>query len=77
MRRRIVNLAQATCWIALFAAAGFTLVKLGFGLVCWIGGHDWTEALYGYVASVVFGVAIGLESFLWLREWRHEKVLRD
>lgn len=70
MRARLINIAQAACGIAVFSAVGFMLVKLGFVLVCWIGGHDILEALLGAVVPIALGAAIGIESFLWFREWR-------
>lgn len=73
MGRRAFNIARAVGWIVLFCGAGTLLVKLAFGLVCWIGGHDWIEALVGSVASVSFGGLIGIESYLWFRDWRLER----
>ena len=40
----------------------------------WAGGHDMLEASVGAVASVALGVGIGVESFLWLRDWCARKV---
>lgn len=74
MRTRIITLLRAACWIAVFSAAGFGLMKLAFAFVCWAGGHDMLEASVGAVASVALGVGIGVESFLWLRDWRARKV---
>jgi hypothetical protein len=65
----------AACWITIFSVAGFALVKLAFGVVCWLNGHDLVEAMVGAVESVIFGIAIGIESFLWLRDWRSRKVV--
>ncbi|CDZ51630.1 hypothetical protein [Neorhizobium galegae] len=60
----------AVLWILAFSVAGFGIVKLAFMLVCVIGGHNLMEALFGLMASVVFGGVIGIESYLWFREWR-------
>lgn len=70
MKTRVINMARAAGWIAVLSGAGFVLVKLAFVLVCWVGGHDILEALVGAVAPIALGAAIGIESFLWLREWR-------
>lgn len=70
-----MKLARAACWIAAFSVAGFAMVKLAFAVVCWMSGHDLLEAMVGAVASVTFGAAIGIESFLWLRDWRARKVV--
>jgi len=69
MRRAIEKLRTA-CWIALFCAGGMMLVKLTFVAVCWIGGHNWTEALFGFVATMVLGGAVGVESYMWFRDRR-------
>jgi len=69
-----MNIARAACWIAIFSAAGFAVVKLAFAFVCWLSGHDLMEAMVGAVASVSFGAVIGIESFLWLRDWRIRKL---
>jgi hypothetical protein len=74
MRTRIITLVRAACWIAVFSVAGFGLMKLLFAFVCWAGGHDTFEASVGAVASVALGLGIGLESFLWLRDWRMRKL---
>ncbi|WP_312412345.1 hypothetical protein [Shinella sp.] len=62
--------SRAALWILAFSVVGFGIVKLAFMLVCVIGGHDLTEELFGFTASVVFGGLIGIESYLWFREWR-------
>jgi hypothetical protein len=69
MGRAALKSVRAATWIALFCGAGFVFVRLAFALVCWVGGHNWTEALFGYVASIAFGAAIGIESYMWFREW--------
>ncbi|TKT57429.1 hypothetical protein YA62_020795 [Agrobacterium sp. LC34] len=74
MRSPVTNFARAACWITLFSAAGFGLMKLAFAFVCWVGGHNLLEASVGAVASVALGVGIGIESFLWLRDWRMRKL---
>lgn len=66
----IMNLARAACCIAVLSAAGFGLMKLTFAFVCWTGGHNLLEASVGAVASVALGAGLGIESFLWLRDWR-------
>lgn len=70
MRTRIINLVRAACWIGVFSAARFGLMKLAFTFVCWAGGHNLLEASVGAVASVALGASIGIECFLWLRERR-------
>lgn len=60
----------AAGWIAVFTTASFTVLKLLFGAVCWVAGHDPVEAAVGLIAPVVFGGLIGLEAYLWFKNWR-------
>ncbi|MGV1908558.1 MULTISPECIES: hypothetical protein [Agrobacterium] len=64
-----MKFASAASWIAVFSVAGYTVVKLTLAVVCWVTGHDLLEAIVGSVASIALGAAIGVESFLWLRDW--------
>ncbi|BCH62699.1 hypothetical protein RvVAT039_pl12530 (plasmid) [Agrobacterium vitis] len=48
-------------------------MKLTLAVVCWVTGHDLLEAIVGSVASIALGMAIGIETFLWLRDWRARK----
>lgn len=70
MRIQIVDLAKAACWITVFSAVAFAIVKFAFVLVCWIAGHDSLEAIIGTIAPIVFGALIGIEAFLWFSDWR-------
>ncbi|MUO87127.1 hypothetical protein [Agrobacterium vitis] len=73
----MMTLARAACWIAAFSAAGIGLMKLAFAFVCWAGGHNLLEASVGAVASVALGAGIGIESYLWLRDWRMRKLVDE
>lgn len=73
MKNRILNLAKATCGIAVSSVIGFILMKLAFAAVCWINGHDMFESLLGMIGSIGFGMAIGVESYLWFRDWRMQR----
>lgn len=74
MNTRTMNLARAACWIVVFSGMGIALMKFAFAVVCWIGGHDIFESMLGMIGSIGFGVAIGVESFLWFRDWRVERL---
>ena len=74
MRNRTMKFACAASCIAVFSVAGYTFVKLTLALVCWVTGHDLLEAIVGSIASIALGVAIGIETFLWLRDWRARKL---
>lgn len=68
----IPRIFKALGLIIAFSLVGFVIVKLAFEIVCWVIGHDMFEATIGLVASVGFGVWIGVEAFLWLRDWRSQ-----
>lgn len=64
------RIGAAAAWIAVFATASFAILKLLFGTVCWVAGHDAVEAAAGAIVPVVFGVLIGVEAYLWFKDWR-------
>ncbi|PZU85463.1 MAG: hypothetical protein DI528_11890 [Shinella sp.] len=71
MTAKFRHLTRTACWVAVFLTGGVLLVKLVFMLVCWIGGHNLFEALFGMTTPIILGTVIGIEAFLWFREWHH------
>nr|CAD6630034.1 hypothetical protein RKHAN_04128 [Rhizobium sp. Khangiran2] len=67
---RFKRIGASAGWIAVFATASFAILKLIFGMVCWIAGHDPLETAVGAIAPVVFGILIGVEAYLWFKDWR-------
>jgi ribose/xylose/arabinose/galactoside ABC-type transport system permease subunit len=47
------------------AAATFVVLKLIFGVYCYVGGHNLVEASYGGVANVVIPLIVAFEC-AWL-----------
>ena len=74
MTNRTKKIACAASWIAVFSVAGYAVVKLTLAVVCWVTGHDFLEAIVGSVASIALGAAIGIESFMWFRDWRAKRL---
>lgn len=73
MRSLFVRLCKVIGLVALLSLAGFVVVRLIFEGVCWIMGHDMLAAVTGLVASIGFGGWIGIEAYLWIREWRDRR----
>ncbi|CAN7740527.1 hypothetical protein [Neorhizobium sp. LjRoot104] len=48
-----------------------------FELVCWTAGHDTLETMISLVASIGFGGWIGIEAYLWFKDWRWRKRASD
>ena len=67
---RMKRIGAAAAWLAVFMVASFAIMKLVFAAVCWIAGHDPVEAAVGAIAPIVFGGLIGIEAYLWFRDWR-------
>ncbi|CDM59858.1 hypothetical protein LPU83_pLPU83a_0017 (plasmid) [Rhizobium favelukesii] len=67
MTIKIATSLRTASWIVLFSAIGFGFVKLGFAVVCWVGGHNLFEAMFGFTTPFILGAAIGIESLFWLR----------
>jgi len=72
MMTRAKSIFQTACWIAVFSAIGFVLVKLCFMLLCWMVTHSILEAMFSAVIPIAFGAAIGFEAYLWRKD-----LLRD
>lgn len=70
----VTRISKALGLIAALSLAGFLAVKLAFMVVCWIGGHDILEAMFGFVAPCAFGIAIGIEAYLWLKDWQSRPI---
>ncbi len=70
----ITRLLNALALITMLSFAGYVVVRLAFMAVCWIGGHDIFEAMVGLIAPVAFGIAIGIEGYLWLRDIRSHPI---
>lgn len=66
----MMRLIKAFALISGFVIAGFLAVKLVFVAICRFGGHYTLEDLVGFTTPLVLGTAIGIETFLWFREWR-------
>lgn len=49
------------------------MVKLGFILVCKLGGHNLLESIFSFTTPVILGAAIGIETFLRFRDWRNRR----
>lgn len=64
------RIGAAAGWIAVFTTASYAILRLLFGVVCWIAGHDPVEETAGTIAPVVFGALIGIEAYLWFKDWR-------
>lgn len=77
MMSSIVRIAKTLGLIAVFSVAGFAVVRLAFALICWISGHDLFEAMVGLIAAATFGLAIGIEAYLWFKDWRSRKRTQD
>lgn len=43
-------------------ASMYAIVSMAFALVCWLGGHNTTEAIYGGWASIVLPLVAGAEA---------------
>jgi uncharacterized membrane protein YidH (DUF202 family) len=48
-------------------AAGFGILKLAFGLLCWTVGHNYFEMVWGGWAIFVLTCAIGVEAIAFSR----------
>lgn len=77
MRSFFRRLCKALALITVFSLVGFVVVRVIFELVCWTAGHDTLETMISLVASIGFGGWIGIEAYLWFKDWRWRKRASD
>ncbi|KAB2683303.1 hypothetical protein [Brucella tritici] len=70
----MARIAKATFWIGLFSILGYGGVKLALGIVCWLSEHNALEAMFSATTSVILGLVIGVEAFLWFSDARRSSM---
>lgn len=65
------RLARTAALLIGFSAIGFAALSVAFRGVCWIGGHNEMEAIWGATASVILSLAVGTEALL---TWRSRNI---
>jgi hypothetical protein len=65
MIRGVFDVLVRLAYFVVVGSAAFIAMSAVFGLYCFVGGHNLTEALYGGFATYVLSVVAGIES-AWL-----------